>query len=326
MTGRATDPGTATPTLTGTAAPRSVAWDSLVTGLAPAVWGSTYLVTTEWLPPDRPLLAATLRSLPAGLILLALGRQLPHGLWWGRALVLGSLNIGAFFYFLFLAAYHLPGGVAALVGAIQPALVLLLSGPVLKVKILRSHIASCTLGALGVGLLVLRPQAALDVVGVLAGLAGAVSMATGIVLSKRWGRPIGVSVLTFTGWQLTVGGVLLLPITLLTEDLPSHITGANVLGYTYLSVIGALIAYTIWFRGIGRLPALAVSFLGFISPLIATALGFIVLGQSLSPVQLIGALAVFMALFLAQPRHRRTSHRATNDRASAAELPAIRRD
>lgn len=47
-----------------------------LTGLAPAVWGSTYLVTTELLPPDRPLLATTLRALPGGLVLLALGRKL----------------------------------------------------------------------------------------------------------------------------------------------------------------------------------------------------------------------------------------------------------
>ncbi|MBC8090808.1 MAG: EamA family transporter, partial [Pseudonocardia sp.] len=45
--------------------------DAGVTALAPAVWGSTYLVTTELLPPDRPLLAATVRALPAGLVLLA---------------------------------------------------------------------------------------------------------------------------------------------------------------------------------------------------------------------------------------------------------------
>jgi probable blue pigment (indigoidine) exporter len=282
-----------------------LARDSLLTALAPTVWGSTYLVTTELLPPDRPLLAATLRALPAGLVLLALGRRLPQGGWWWRAAVLGTLNIGAFFYFLFVAAYHLPGGVAALVGSVQPMLVLLLSGPLLKAKMQPLHLASCALGAGGVALLVLRPQAALDAVGVVGGLAGAASMALGIVLSKRWGRPAGVSLLNFTGWQLTVGGLVLLPVTLTVEDLPRRLTGANLLGYSYLGVIGALLAYAIWFRGIQRLPAIAVSFLGFISPLVATALGFIVLGQRLSPWQVVGAAAVLTALFLAQPGWRR---------------------
>ena len=45
-----------------------------ITALAPLSWGTTYLVTSELLPPGRPLLAAVLRALPAGLLLLALTR------------------------------------------------------------------------------------------------------------------------------------------------------------------------------------------------------------------------------------------------------------
>ncbi|MFJ3927768.1 EamA family transporter [Streptomyces sp. NPDC090022] len=282
-----------------------LATDSAVTALAPAVWGSTYLVTTELLPPDRPLLAATARALPAGLVLVAIGRALPRGIWWGRALVLGVLNIGAFFTFLFVAAYHLPGGVAALVGSVQPMFVLLLSALLLKDRIRPVHVVACALGATGVGLLVLRPEAALDATGVAGGLLAAASMAAGIVLTKRWGRPEGVGLLTFTGWQLAVGGLVLLPVMLLGEGLPDSVTGENLAGFAYLGGIGALLAYAVWFRGVERLPALAVSFLGFVSPLAATALGYLVLGQRLSPLQLVGAAAVLAAVFVAQPRQAR---------------------
>ncbi|MFB6838407.1 EamA family transporter [Streptomyces sp. NPDC056361] len=281
-----------------------LAFDSALTALAPAVWGSTYLVTTELLPPDRPLLASTVRALPAGLVLLTIGRALPRGVWWWRALVLGVLNIGAFFYLLFVAAYHLPGGVAALVVAVQPMLVLLLGALLLKDRIQPMQLAACVLGVSGVALLVLKPQAGLDAVGVFAGLAGAVSMASGIVLTKRWGRPEGVGVLTFTGWQLTVGGLVLAPVTLVAEGLPGNITGPNIAGFAYLSVIGALFAYAIWFRGIGRLPALAVSVLGFASPLAATLLGYVFLDQKLSLLQAVGAMAVVVAVVLAQPRQK----------------------
>ena len=60
------------------------------TGLAPAIWGTTYLATTQLLPAGRPLLAGALRALPAGLVLIAISRRLPHGSWWWRALVLGD--------------------------------------------------------------------------------------------------------------------------------------------------------------------------------------------------------------------------------------------
>ncbi|WP_428986436.1 EamA family transporter [Streptomyces camelliae] len=109
----------------------------------PAVWGSTYLVTTELLPPGRPLLASTMRSLPAGPVLLAIGRELPCGAWWLRALVLGALNTGIFFYLLFVAAYHLPGGVAPLVVAVQPTVVLLLGAALLKEPIRPAQLPAC---------------------------------------------------------------------------------------------------------------------------------------------------------------------------------------
>lgn len=91
-----------------------------LTALAPMSWGSTYAVTTEFLPPDRPLFTGLMRALPAGLLLLALARTLPRGAWWWKSLVLGALNIGAFFPLLFLSAYRLPGGMAAVVGSIGP--------------------------------------------------------------------------------------------------------------------------------------------------------------------------------------------------------------
>ena len=85
----------------------------LISAVAPAAWGTTYLVTEEFLPPDRPLFSALMRALPAGLLLLAVQRTLPRGDWWWKAAVLGLCNIGLFFPLIFLSAYHLPGGLAA---------------------------------------------------------------------------------------------------------------------------------------------------------------------------------------------------------------------
>lgn len=188
--------------------------------------------------------------------------------------------------------------------SIQPMIVLLLGAALLKDRIQPVHLVACLVGAVGVALLVLQPHAGLDGIGVVAGLLGALSMASGIVLTKRWGRPEGVGLLTFTGWQLTVGGLVLLPLTLAGEGLPDHLTWTNVGGFAYLSVIGALIAYVLWFRGLSRLPALAASFLSFASPLCATVLGYLFLDETLRPLQLLGAAAVVGAVVLAQPRRR----------------------
>jgi probable blue pigment (indigoidine) exporter len=273
-----------------------MARDLMIAAFAPAVWGSTYLVTTEFLPPGRPLLTATLRALPVGLLLTLRARELPSGVWWWRSAVLGVLNIGAFFALLFVAAYRLPGGVAATAGAIQPLVVAglawLLLGEALRPA---TAIAGAT-GIVGVGLLVLGPEAALDPVGVVAAVAGTLSMASGVVLTKRWQRP--THLLTATGWQLAAGGLALLPVALLVEGPPPALTATNLTGYAWLAIVGTGVAYAAWFRGIDRLPVGALAFLGLLSPLVATLLGWLVLHQHLTVTQLAGIGLVLAAIVL----------------------------
>ncbi|BCH22270.1 ABC transporter permease [Mesorhizobium sp. L-8-10] len=272
--------------------------DLLLTAVAPAIWGSTYLVTTELLPQGYPLTVAMLRALPAGILLLLLVRQLPHGAWWGRVLVLGALNFSVFWWLLFVAAYRLPGGVAATVGAIQPLIVILLARPLLGATIRPLAIAAALSGMAGVALLILTPQAALDPLGIVAGLGGAASMAAGTVLSRRWQPP--VSPLTFTAWQLTAGGLLLLPVALWLEPPLPALSVNNLLGFIYLGLIGAALTYILWFRGIARLEPSVVSPLGFLSPMTAVILGWSVLGQSLSPMQVAGMVVVLGSVWLSQ--------------------------
>ncbi|MDI3421203.1 EamA family transporter [Streptomyces luteolus] len=278
---------------------------TLLTALAPLAWGSTYVVTTELLPAGHPLLASVLRALPAGLLTLALTRTLPRGSWWGKAAVLGLLHIGLFFPLLFIAAERLPGGVAATLAAAQPLLVALLAVVVLRERLSGWRLAWGLVGVAGVGLVVIGPAAAFDLVGVLAGLGCAGAMALGLTLTRRWGRPPEVGPTAFAGWQLTAGGLFLVPLTLAFEgtalppiDLPA------VLGYLWLGVIGGIVAYALWFRGATTLPVTSVAVLVLLSPLVAAVLGAVVLGQTLGLVQLAGfalALAAIVAGALPEP-------------------------
>ncbi len=251
------------------------------------VWGTTYIVATEFLPDGRPMLAACVRALPVGLAFVLWSRTLPSGAWWWRSALLGLLNIGAFFALLFVAAFRLPGGVAATAGAVQPLVAGGIAALVLGEVFTRRTAVTAVAGIIGVAMLVLGPEAALDPIGVAAALAGTVSMATGVVLVKHWGRP--VDLITFTGWQLSTGGLMLVPVLLLTEGLPSSVTATNVAGFAWLSVVGTGAAYANWFAGVQRLPVNVASFLGLLSPLVATIAGWAFLSQSLTGVQLVGA-------------------------------------
>lgn len=67
--------------------------DTLLTAVVPLIWGSTYLVTTQWLPPGLPLTAGVLRVLPAGLLLLLWTRHLPQRGEWPRLLLLSPPTV-----------------------------------------------------------------------------------------------------------------------------------------------------------------------------------------------------------------------------------------
>lgn len=276
--------------------------DIFVTALVPMVWGSTYLVTTQSLPAGYPITLALLRALPAGLLLLAFTRCLPPASWLGRTLVLGALNFTIFWSLLFIAAYRLPGGVAATLGAFQPIMVIMMARGWLGTPISAVAVMSALVGVSGVGLLVLGPEAALDPVGVAAGLGGAASMAAGTVLSRKW-QP-DVSALIFTAWQLTAGGLLLLPLALMLEPSLPALSATNVLGLAWLGLIGAAATYVLWFRGIARIGPGAVSMLGMMSPLTAMVLGWLWLNEGLTMVQLSGALVVLASVWAGQAATR----------------------
>ena len=276
--------------------------DLLLTALAPAIWGSTYVVTTLMLPQDYPLTVAMLRALPAGFLLLLIVRQLPQGIWWLRAFILGALNFSVFWALLFVAAYRLPGGVAATLGAVQPLVVILLARSLLGTPVRGLSVLAALGGLGGVALLVLTPKAGLDPVGIAAGLISAASMALGTVLSRRWQPP--VSALTFTSWQLTAGGILLAPLAFAAEPALPPLTALNVAGIAYLGLIGAALTYVLWFRGVARLEPAVVSSLGFLSPITAVLLGWGMLGQQLSAAQIAGMVIVVASVWLSQRAQR----------------------
>ena len=276
-----------------------VSWvDVLLTALAPVIWGSTYIVTTELLPPDRPFTAALLRTLPAGILLALYSWRLPERRDWGRLGVLSALNIGFFQALLFVAAYRLPGGLAAVVGAIQPLLVMGLAWALDRRQPARLAVGAGVLGVLGMAALLLSPGAVWDPIGIAAALAGAACMAAGTFLARRW-RP-DVPVLAFTGWQLLAGGLMLVPVAWTVDPPLPALSVTQILAYAYLSVAGALLAYALWFRGIARLSPVAVSSLGLLSPLTAVILGWALLGQTMTGLSLVGLVTVLGSVLAVQ--------------------------
>jgi probable blue pigment (indigoidine) exporter len=267
--------------------------------ITPIIFGTTYLLTTQFLPPGRPLLAALMRSLPTGLVLI-IGSRLPPRRWLVRFLILSVLYASGLFPLLFIAAYRLPGGVAAVINSLTPILVVIISVPLLHTKIKAIHLVAGVLGIGGVALLVLRSNARLDALGLLAMLGAVTMMGVATVLTKRWGHPPGMNAVAVTGWTFLFGGLALLPVTLLFEGLPDQLTARNVGGLIYLVLISGITAYALWFWGLRRLSASSVTFLSLLNPVVAALLGWVVLGQRLNHWQILGAVVVLASVVLGQ--------------------------
>ncbi|UBX49287.1 EamA family transporter [Providencia alcalifaciens] len=275
----------------------SKAKDIILTTLAPIIWGTTFIVTEKLLPHGYPVTTSVLRALPAGLLLIALTRSIPYGIWLWRSFVLGAFNFAIFLVLLFNTAYRLPGGIASTIGAIYPLVTVVLAWLMLGQRLSLRNILSGIAGLTGVALMALNNTGALDPVGVTTAVASAVSLSFGLVLTKKWHPP--VSALAFTGWQMTAGGILLLPVALWYEPALPALNLKNITGFLYLGLIGGAVSYFLWFRGIAQLGPFIASSIGLVSTLTALIIGVFFAGETLTLPQMAGIALVIASVWVA---------------------------
>jgi probable blue pigment (indigoidine) exporter len=244
--------------------------------------------------PHSPLWIATTRVLPAGLLLTALRPKLPTGTWWHRSAILGATNFAGFFTLQAVALQTIPAGVAATIAATQTLLVPLSAVILLNTPLHRRHIIYAATGLLGVALLLLPNPTQLNLAGMAAALGTATCTTLGLLLTRRWGQPDGVHHLTTTGWQLLAGGLVLLPVAMLTESPLPPISG-TALPITAAITTTTAVAFAALFGALhAGLSAATVSRLMLLCPLAVTATGWLLSHQNLTVLQLLGALLVVL--------------------------------
>lgn len=279
----------------------------MLTALAPVIWGSTYIVTSELLPENLPFTAAVIRCVPAGALLIVLSGFMPRAGQWRKLITLSALNIGVFQACLFMAAYRLPGGLAAVIGAIQPVIMLGLTWAIMKTQPAKVSVLAALAAVIGMAMLIIAPMAqqgvSWDALGISAAAIGALSMALGMFFSRHWHDDEStpdIPLLAFTGWQLTLGGLMLWPLAWLVDPVLPELSSTHILAYAYLALVGTLLTYLLWFKGIRQLPPVAVSSLGLLSPLSAIILGWLILDQSIEGWALVGLVIVIISILLVQ--------------------------
>ena len=276
----------------------------LVTAIGPVAFGTAYFVTHEYLPVDAPLWGSAIRALPAGLLLLLIARRLPVGAWWWRSLVLGTLNMGAFFFLVYVAAQLLPSSVAASVMSVSPFAIAACAWLLLHERPTSQVVVGALVGAAGVLLIVGTAQGELDEWGIAASLASMVLSSIGAILTRRWRDD--TPVLTVTAWQLVVGGIELVVAALVVEGAPPSVTPVEVGAFVYVSLGATAVGFVCWFTGFRHLPAGVVGVIGLLNPLTGVALGTALGGEALTRLQAVGVCLVIGSIAVVNLRPQRT--------------------
>lgn len=268
-----------------------------ITAVAPVAWGANYVVTRQLLPVDAPLWGSALRALPAGLVLLAVARALPRGVWWWRSAVLGTLNVGAFFLLVYLAAQLLPSSVAASVMALAPLTMAGFAWLLVAERMTSQALAGAVAGILGVLLLVGGASGGIAPLGVAASAAALLLSSAGAVLGKRWND--GTPLVALTAWQLVLGGAVLAVVALGVEGAPPSLDAREAAGFAFTTLVATALAYLCWFAGLARLRAATVGVVGLLNPVTGVLLGAVVAHETFTLEQVAGITLVLAGILAA---------------------------
>jgi len=276
------------------------------------IWGSTYL-GIELVGESMPgTFAAGVRFTLAGLLMLGF-IALRRG---GRALratkaellaaaVVGVLLPGAN-SILFISEQHVPIGLTSLIIASVPLWVLLLQLAARERPDLVSSIG-LLVGFGGIVLLV-KPGGGSGSLGyLLLTVAASFMWALGSFLSPR--IPVPRNALVATGYEMLAGGLLLLAVGLAvtspSELDPSTWSSRSIFGLAYLIVFGSLIGYSAYAWLLANAPISQVSTYAYVNPVVAIALGVIVLDETLTVRVVAGALLILVSVAIVLRREAR---------------------
>jgi drug/metabolite transporter (DMT)-like permease len=275
-------------------------------GIVYVAWGSTYLgirVVDRTVPP---FIGAGLRFMLAGALLLAgctaWRRRLPRV----RAKELASLALISVLLLavgnggVSFAERHIPSGLAALLVASMPLWILVIRTLVGDRPRLAT-MGGLAVGFVGVALLVLRggEQQGASLGYMLLVVAAALSWALGSWLSSR--LPLPEDVAAGTAIEMLIGGAVLLAIAPVTGERYAalgHASADSLIAIGYLTVFGSILAFTAYVWVLPRAPISQISTYAYVNPVVAVALGAIILGERITALTLLSGAIIVVAVAL----------------------------
>jgi drug/metabolite transporter (DMT)-like permease len=271
------------------------------------VWGSTYLAIRVMVETMPPLLSAGVRFTVAGAVMvavLALRRGL-RGVLPTRPQLLGALAVGLLLpganAVVTVAEQEVPSNLAALLIASIPLWVIIMRA-LAGEDVSRRSVAAVLVGFVGVALLI-RPgeqSGEATIVGLLACVGAAVMWAGGSFASPRLRLP--QDPLVSVGWQMLLGGALILLAGVAAGELPEveleAFSTRSLLALGYLIVFGSWVAYTAYAWLLQNAPLSKVATYAYVNPVVAIVLGWLILDEIVTGITVVGAAIIVFSVAL----------------------------
>ncbi len=272
------------------------------------LWSSAFAAAKIAVRDCPPLTLLTIRFLIAGALMLALaaasGRwKLPAGRDLASLVLLGVLNNSLYLGLSWSGMTTVSSAFTAVLISTNPLLIGVLAGPVLGERLGWRKLAGLCLGLAGVALVLRSRLSGMqeDLHGTLLVTGGLVALVAGTLLYKRLKPSSGLW--TSTGIQSLAGAVALLPFALANESLgDARMTASLFWSMAYMIVAVSMGGYYLWFMILGRASATSASALHFLMPPLGLLFGWLVLGEAVSWLDLLGIVPIAFGIWLATRR------------------------
>jgi drug/metabolite transporter (DMT)-like permease len=273
------------------------------------VWGSTYLAIAIGVETIPPFVMAAIRFAAAGAILIAWevlrggrGFRLPSAREWRDSAIVGTLLLGLGNGFVGIAEQTVPSGIAAILIGLVPAWFAILGWLYFRDRLPRLAVAGIVLGLLGVVVLVwpFGPRAnVIDLAGLAILIVAAVSWAHGSIFSARRAK-LPARPLMATGLQMLLGSGALFVEAALTGEFgrfdSAAVSGPSLAALTYLVLVGSLVGFNAYAWLLRHAPLSLAGTYAFVNPVVAVALGSLILAEPVSPRTLVASAVIVVAV------------------------------
>lgn len=266
------------------------------------IWAFGFPISKLAIAECPPELLLAIRFGVAGTAMLAWALwkgYLTSAVPWLGLIGLGLVNFGLGNGLAWAGIKTTSAGLATIIASIQPLLVGVVGAAVLGDRLTPVRILGLVLGIGGVAFVV-RNRIVLggeDVVGIALITGSVFAQAAGTLLYKRWSPRLPLTVLV--GTQQFVAGIALLAVSLAFEDVGHAVFDTTVwLSILYMAVLNSIVTFQIWFFLLSKGSATSVASLQFVMPPLGVVFSWMVLGEPIHTLDLIGLIPVALGIRL----------------------------